>query len=94
MLLLFFTVTDSFGAGDKNLIAFAQDTMANDYRKAQVFAVQDALAEHANLNFVSSNANGQTSLLIRHIHKFIAEQVDVLIVGTNDPDAVVPVITQ
>ena len=52
------------------------------------------LAEHAGLDFVYSDANGQTSLLIRHIEKFITEQVDVLIVGTNDPNAVVPVITK
>ncbi|MCI5125656.1 MAG: sugar ABC transporter substrate-binding protein [Candidatus Electrothrix sp. AR5] len=36
----------------------------------------------------------QTSLLIRQIKKFIAAQVDVLIVGTNDPKAVVPAITK
>ena len=92
--MLFFTGTNSFGATEKKFLAFAQDTLANDYRKAQVFDVRDAVAEHAGLDFVYSDANGQTSLLIRHIEKFIAAQVDVLIVGTNDPDAVVPVVTK
>ena len=91
----FFTATDSFGAaGDKKVIAFAQDTLANDFRRAQVFAVRDAVTEHADLDFVYSNANGQTSLLIRQIEKFMADQVDILIVGTNDPEAVVPVISK
>ena len=82
------------GGGSKKIIAFAQDTMANDYRRAQVYDVRDALAEYPDLTFISSDADGQTSLLIRQIEKFIADKVDALIVGTNDADAVVPVITK
>ncbi|CAK8721747.1 Periplasmic binding protein/LacI transcriptional regulator [Candidatus Electronema halotolerans] len=82
----------SIGAAKEKVIAFAQDTMANDYRKEQVYEVRDALAEHPEIKFVYSDAKGQTSLLIRQIEKFIAAKVDILIVGTNDPDAVVPVV--
>ncbi|WP_339132518.1 MAG: substrate-binding domain-containing protein [Candidatus Electrothrix sp. GW3-4] len=84
---------DSASANEKT-IAFAQDTMANDFRKAQVFEVRDAIAKHQELKFTYSNARGQTSLLIRQIEKFIAAKVNILIVGTNDADAVVPVITK
>ena len=84
---------DATSANTK-VIAFAQDTMANDFRKAQVFEVRDAVAEHPKLEFTYSDAKGQTSLLIRQIEKFIAAEVDILIVGTNDADAVVPVITK
>ncbi|XCN75491.1 MAG: substrate-binding domain-containing protein [Candidatus Electrothrix aestuarii] len=73
-------------------MAFAQDTMANDFRRAQVYEVRDALSQHLELTFTFSDANGQTSLLIRQIEQFIEQAVDVLIVGTNDPDAVVPII--
>jgi len=94
LTLLFSTIgTPSVFCGEK-IIAFAQDTMANDYRKAQVFEVRDAVAEYPGLRFISSDANGQTSLLIRQIEQFIADQVDILIVGTNDAEAVVPVITK
>ncbi len=82
------------GAETAKIIAFAQDTMANDFRKAQVFEVRDAIARHPELKFAYSDANGQTSLLIRHIEQFIAAEVDILIVGTNDAEAVVPVITK
>jgi ribose transport system substrate-binding protein len=75
-------------------IAFAQDTMANDFRKAQVYEVRDAAAKHPELKFVSSDAKGQTSLLIRQIERFIARKVDLLIVGTNDAEAVVPVVSK
>jgi hypothetical protein len=51
----------SIGAAKEKVIAFAQDTMANDFRKEQVFEVRDALAAHPEIKFVSADAKGQTS---------------------------------
>ena len=79
---------------NKAVIAFAQDTMKNDFRKAQVFEVRDAVAGHPQLSFVYSDAQGQTSLMIRQIERFISQKVDVLVVGTSDENAVVPVISK
>jgi len=76
------------------VIAFAQDTMKNDFRKAQVFEVRDAVAKHPQLSFIYSDAQGQTSLMIRQIEGFISQKVDVLVVGTSDENAVVPVISK
>ncbi len=88
-----------FGAGAAwaqasatQVIAFAQDTLKNDFRVAQVHAVRDAVAQHPNLSFVYSDAQGQTSLLMHQIEQFIAQKVDVLVLGTNDEKAVVPVV--
>ena len=78
----------------KAIVAFAQDTLRNDFRKAQVMAVRDAIANQPNLEFVYSDAQGKTALLIRQIENFIRQDVDVLIVGTNDESAVVPVISK
>jgi ribose transport system substrate-binding protein len=75
-------------------IAFAQDTLKNDFRKAQVFEVRDEVARFPGLKFVYSDAEGQTSMLIRQIEQFIAQKVDVLVVGTNDEKAVVPVVSK
>ncbi|NCO14659.1 MAG: substrate-binding domain-containing protein [Thiomicrospira sp.] len=83
----------SIAAGQKT-IAFAQDDMANDFRKAQVDEVQEAVAAHPDLRFIASNAKGKTSLLIYQIDHFIQQKVDLIIVGTNDAKAVVPVITK
>lgn len=74
------------------VVAFAQDTMGNDFRIAQVYEVRDALAGDPGIRFVHSDAKGRTSLLIRQIEGFINQKVDLLIVGTNDESAVVPVI--
>ena len=76
------------------VIAFAQDTLKNDFRLAQVNEVRDAVAAHPELSFVYSDAQGQTSLLIRQIEQFITQKVDVLVLGTNDEQAVVPVVSK
>jgi ribose transport system substrate-binding protein len=83
-------------AQEKNnrFVAFAQDTMKNDFRQAQVFEVRDAVAKLPGLSFVYSDAQGQTSLLIHQIEQFIDQRVSVLILGTNDQQAVVPVVSK
>lgn len=68
--------------------------MSNDFRKAQVYEVRDELAKYPDLKFIYSDAEGQTSLLIRQIEKFIAMRVDLIILGTNNEEAVVPVISK
>ncbi len=76
------------------VIAFAQDTLSNDFRLAQVHEVRDAVALEPGLRFVYSDAQGQTALLIRQIEQFITQKVDVLVLGTNDEQAVVPVVSK
>jgi len=81
-------------AEELRVIAFAQDTLANDFRKAQVEEVRSEVRKHPSLSFVYADAQGQTSLMIHQIEQFIAQKVDLLIIGTNDESAVVPVVTK
>lgn len=83
-----------YASEDIKVIAFAQDDMSNDFRKAQVADVKDEIGKHPNLKFVYSNAKGKVSMLIYQIDDFIKQKVDLIIVGTNDADAVVPVISK
>ncbi len=76
------------------VIAFAQDTMVNDFRKAQVFEVRNALAQYPHIKFTYSDSQGQTSLLIKQIEQFTAQKVDLIILGTNDEKAVVPAVSR
>ncbi len=94
LMLLAFCLPLSAVAGSAKVIAFAQDTMANDFRKAQVYEVRDEVAKNPSLSFVYSDAGGQTSLMIRQIEQFISQKVDLLIIGTNDENAVVPVVAK
>lgn len=79
-------------ASKVKVIAFAQDTMANDFRKAQVFEARDAVLKHKDLKFIYTDAKANTALLIYQISELIDKKVDLIIVGTNDADAVVPVV--
>jgi len=81
-------------AEELRVIAFAQDTLANDFRKAQVEEVRREVRKHPSLSFVYADAQGKTSLMIHQIEQFIAQKVDLLIIGTNDERAVVPVVAK
>lgn len=95
IFVIFIILLGTLYANEKvSVIAFAQDTMANDFRKAQVNEVRDAVKQHPNLKFVYSDAKAKTSMLIYQIDKFIKDKVDVLIIGTNDANAIVPVVTK
>ena len=95
LLLSFLLATTAWAQSvPQKVIAFAQDTLSNDFRKAQVNEARDAVALHPELTFIYADAQGQTSLLIRQIEQFIAQKVDVLILGTNDEQALVPVVSK
>lgn len=96
LIVFILSVSSLLSASISNVkvVAFAQDTMANDFRKAQVYEVRDELAKHPNLKFIYSDAKGQTSLLIHQIEKFIIMKVDLIILGTNDEEAVVRVVAK
>ncbi|WP_295042039.1 substrate-binding domain-containing protein [Sulfuricurvum sp.] len=93
-LLLFSFFGVIVEADEIKTIAFAQDNMANDFRKAQVLEAQSQALKNKNLRFISSDAKGNTALLIYQIENFIKQKVDLIIVGTNDASAVVPVVSK
>lgn len=77
----------------RDVIAFVQDNMANDFRRAQVMEAQEE-AKRRGLNFIYADAQGQTSLLISKIDALIEKKVGVIILGTNDEKAVVPIVSR
>lgn len=77
----------------RDTIAFVQDNMGNDFRQAQVMEAQ-AEANRLGLKFVYTDAQGQTSRLIDQFNALIDKHVGVVILGTNDADAVVPVVSR
>ena len=70
----------------KYLVAFAQDTMANDWRAAQVRDLQSALSAHPDIEFVFSDAKGDTARQVQDIENFAARGVDVLITSPRDAE--------
>lgn len=68
------------------VVAFAQDTMANDFRIAQVKAVETALGNHDNIRFIYSDAYGNGAMMVQQLEDFITMDVDVLMTSPNDEE--------
>lgn len=75
------------------VIAFVQDNMGNDFRQAQVMEAK-AEAQRRGLEFIYTDAQGQTSKLLNQFNELIDKKVGVIILGTNDDKAVVPVVSR
>lgn len=82
-------------AEDKTkVIAFVQDNLANDFRKAQVFEAQTQAKKYPHIDFIYANAQAKTSLFIYHIENFIKQKVDLLILGVHDANSLIPIINK
>jgi ribose transport system substrate-binding protein len=75
------------GGASKRVVAFAQDTLANDWRAAQVRDLQQRLAGERDIEFVHSDAKGSTARQVKDIEDFTARGVAVLITSPRDATA-------
>ncbi|MCU7906368.1 MAG: substrate-binding domain-containing protein [Candidatus Thiodiazotropha sp. (ex Epidulcina cf. delphinae)] len=74
------------------LVGFAQDTLDNDWRSAQVRELRDALASYPEIRFTVTNANGRTAQQILDIEDLADSGVDLLITSPRDGVAMAPAI--
>lgn len=74
-------------ANRRFVVGFAQDTMANDWRAAQVRDFKEALAPHADIEFVFTDAKGDTARQTQDIENLVARGVDVLVTSPRDAEA-------
>jgi ribose transport system substrate-binding protein len=84
------------GAADPGkiwLIGFSQDTLANDWRRAQVEEVKRAFADHPNVRLVVTDGEGSTAKQIRDIEDLVYQKVDLLMTSPRDSRAMIPVIS-
>ncbi|MEJ2453925.1 MAG: substrate-binding domain-containing protein [Candidatus Thiodiazotropha sp.] len=65
-------------------IGFAQDTLGNDWRLAQVMEVKQTLAEYPQVRFEYTDAQGSTALQAKHIEDLVNRGVDLLITSPRD----------
>lgn len=70
----------------RKVVAFAQDTMANDWRAAQVRDLREALAVRPDVEFLFTDAGGDTARQVQDIENFAARGVDVLITSPRDAE--------
>lgn len=76
------------------LVGFSQDTLANDWRLAQVHAVQKGLERYKHIRFIFTDGKGSTAKQILDIEDMISKGVDILITSPRDGRAMRPVIEQ
>ncbi len=76
------------------VVAFAQDTLANDWRLSQARQLEAAFEAYPDIRFVVSNASGSTALQVQHIEEFTDQGVDLLMVSPRDVAAMKPAISR
>lgn len=81
-------------SAEQYLIGFAQDTLGNDWRLAQVRDVERELSQYPEVSFIVTDAEGETSLQAQHIEDLAARGVDVLITSPRDQVVLSGVIEQ
>lgn len=81
-------------ADPTGVVAFAQDDLGNDWRRAQVEEVRTVLARYPGVEFRVSDARGSLALQVKHIEDWAMADVDVLITSPMDSLAMAPVIRQ
>lgn len=76
------------------VVGFAQDTLANDWRKAQVNALAAEFKKHSNIKFIVTDAGGNSSKQIRDIEDLAYQKVDVLITSPRNGVTSTPAISR
>jgi len=83
LILLLLSILNILIAKDY-VIGFSQDTLANDWRAAQVQEVKNEVMKHNNLKLIVKDANAKVSKQIRDIEEFINAKVDFIIASPKD----------
>jgi len=92
ILSFLFIVLSLQGADGKFLVGFAQDTMGNDWRVAQVKEVEEELKKQQNIEFIYTDANGDFAKQIYDIEELVKKGIDILITSPKNSKAMAPVI--
>jgi ribose transport system substrate-binding protein len=79
---------------DRYVVAFAQDTLANDWRLAQARDLERALSGYPGIRFILSDAGGSSAKQVQHIEDFTDQEVDVLVVSPRDVAVMTPALSR
>lgn len=82
------------GEAVSGVVAFSQDDLSNDWRRAQVAAVRRELAAYPEVRFRVTDAQGDAAVQALHIERLVQQDVDVLITSPADSEVLDPVLRQ
>lgn len=69
------------------VVGFPQDNMANEWRAAQVFELQQALQPYRNIRVIYSDAQGSTARQILDMQRMVDQGADVIVISPRDATA-------
>jgi len=94
VLLLAGGGTVANGAPDEHrfTIAFAQDTLGNDWRLAQTQGLEAAFRRYPEIRFIYTDAGGNSAQQVQDIEDLMAQGIDLLITSPRDAELMAPVI--
>ncbi len=75
-------------------IGFAQDTLSNDWRLAQVHELEREFAKYPDVELIVTDGKGRTAKQIGDIEDLLHRGVDILITSPRDGRAMAPVIAR
>ena len=75
-------------------VGFAVDSMANDWRSAQVNQLTDEFIKYPNIRFIVTDAGGKSARQIQDMEDLANQKVDVLITSPRDGAASTPAIAR
>lgn len=84
LLLIFPLASDTFDRNKRYTVAFAQDTLDNDFSLQQVKVVRQTLGKFPNIRFIYSDAKGNAALQVKQIEDFIHQKVDLIMTSLNN----------
>lgn len=67
-------------------VVFAQDTLANDWRRAQAVELEREFSRHPRVSFRYTDAQGNAAHQVQDIEDALARGVDLLIVSARDAE--------
>ena len=94
MLVSYAQASNTNNSVKKYLVGFAQDTLANDWRKAQVDELKTEFKKFPNIKFIITDAGGQSAKQIQDIEDLAHQKVDVLITSPRNGVMSTPAISR
>ena len=88
--IVFYLLNTSAFASDNGVnkktftVAFAQDTLSNDWRLAQVKQMEDAFKQYSNVKFIYTDGEGDTAKQIHDIKILMHQDIDLLITSPRN----------
>ena len=84
---------DSLASQKIYTVGFAQDTMSNDWRAAQVNDVKRVLDNYPNIRFIYTDAKGSSARQIFDFERLANEGADILITSPRDVRMMTPIVS-